>query len=433
MKADWTKGIWTSDTEAESTARITIASDWLPLRGYEDAISTSPLAVYGDLLPLFRASDLNLVNIECTLGSKGQAHVLFGDKLREGGPPFRADESAVRSLTEVPFHVACTANNHIMDFGPESLENTLNVLRGAGLRTVGAGLTGDEASEPLLMKAGDTRLAILNCGEGEWCCSIDNGPGANGFEISKIIKKIQVLKREVELILVIFHGGREYAPLPPEYVVKNLRAVAEAGASAVIAHHPHVPQGIEVHNGVPIVYSQGNFVFWQEEDSFYKHAGYLVHLDVERERIVKMEISPYLIGRSRLSLMQGAMKSHFLDTLHAVSELLARPEDVRSVWNAFADEIGMAGLMRTLTGRIGSVGIDERMGAGLLLNIFFTPAHRELYIDALRRAADGRLGDSPEWARALVAHWANYRLSEGKEQYEVGTPVDGIVAQVFKK
>ena len=69
-------------------------------------------------------------------------------------------------------------------------------------------------------------------------------------------------------MLVIFHGGREYAPCPPPYVVNALRRFARAGACAVVAHHPHVPQGIEIVEGVPIAYSQGNFVFrWAETRS----------------------------------------------------------------------------------------------------------------------------------------------------------------------
>ena len=35
----------------------------------------------------------------------------------------------------------------------------------------------------------------------------------------------------------------------------------DAGADAVVGHHPHVLQGVEIHAGVPIIYSLGNFVF----------------------------------------------------------------------------------------------------------------------------------------------------------------------------
>src|SRR5690606_21023540 len=99
MKADWKKGVWTAEDGGVGKARVTIASDWLPLRQFEHMIRENPLEVYGDLLPLIRNSDLNIVNVESPLG-------ICGEKIVKVGPAFRAEEQSVRSLTEVPFHVA---------------------------------------------------------------------------------------------------------------------------------------------------------------------------------------------------------------------------------------------------------------------------------------------------------------------------------------
>jgi poly-gamma-glutamate synthesis protein (capsule biosynthesis protein) len=437
MKADWNRGVWLPDDDAgralsgeaaerggergasdlqspetgpkQRPIRLTIASDWAPLKVYADLIQSDPTAVYGDVLPLLRASDLNLVNVECTLGN-------HGEPIPKAGPNFRAEESSVRSLTEVPFHVACLANNHSMDYGPESLNYTMDLLQKAGLEIVGAGMSGEEAARPLVVDVGSVRVAVINCAEGEACRSVDNGPGANGFEPAAAARQIRELKRTADFVLVVFHGGREYAPLPPEYVIAGLRGMAEAGASAVIAHHPHVPQGIEVYRGVPIVYSQGNFVFWQDSPTFFRHAGYLVHLDVLKDRIAKMEITPYTIEPEGLSMMKGALKTRFLQTLAHVSELIADPAKVRDVWNAFVDGVGLSGLIRTLQSPMKQLETDLPVGAARLLNLFFTPAHSELFITGLRRAVNGRLGDSPEWAKRLVDHWMNCGLEEGKER-----------------
>ena len=48
-------------------------------------------------------------------------------------------------------------------------------------------------------------------------------------------------------------------PLPEWRTI--YRTFVDCGADAVIASHPHVPQGWEVYNGKPIYYSLGNFVF----------------------------------------------------------------------------------------------------------------------------------------------------------------------------
>lgn len=410
MKADWTNGIWHFDTAEgiqTGAARVTVCSDWLPLRNFKDVIAADPVAVYGDALPFIRQSDLNVVNVETTLGTAGKP-------IPKAGPNFQAEAESVRSLTEAPFHVACMANNHIMDYGPDSLASTLKALQSAGLKTVGAGMTGTEASEPLRIEVNGLQIAIVNCAEGEACRSIDNGPGAYGFDRETVIPQVRELAQKTDFVLVIFHGGREYAPLPPEYVVSDLRAVAEAGANAVIAHHPHVPQGIEVHKGVPIAYSQGNFAFWQEDGRFYTHAGYMVHLDIGRKQICKMEITPYMIEPQGLSVMKGALKEGFLNMLKLVSELLADPAHVRSAWHAFIDSVGLEGMKRMVLGPTSKLDAELEVGAAQLQNLFFTPAHRELFIRGLARVSRGELGDSPDWAKELVRLWTKALIGDEK-------------------
>jgi hypothetical protein len=218
-------------------------------------------------------------------------------------------------------------------------------------------------------------------------------------------RHIREAKQQADIVLAIYHGGREHAPLPPQYVVDGLRKAAEAGATAVIAHHPHVPQGIEIHHGVPIVYSQGNFVFWQPEPVYHRHVGYLVHLEFAGDQLVKLELSPYKIEAGGLSLLKEAEKDCFMKQLHEVSLLLADPEAVKDVWNAFVDRVGVQGMVARLQSDLDKIAEDVPAGTARLFNMFFTSAHNELFLNGLKRAATGQIGDSPEWAQQLVERW----------------------------
>lgn len=425
LTVDWTTGIWwhdgTAGGDGQPSARVTIASDWLPRGPHEGLIASDPLRVYGDLLPLLRNSDLNLVNVE---GGIGQT----GEPIWKDGPNLKMDDNAVRSLTEAPFHIGCLANNHILDFGPDNLRHTLHALQQAGLKTVGAGMTGAEAARPLTVDVnGISRIAIINCAEGEGCRSIDGGPGAHGLDKEQLVRQVRQLKQEADIVLVIFHGGREYVPLPPEYVTESLRAAARAGATAVVAHHPHVPQGIEVHEGVPIVYSQGNFVFWMEQDSFYRHAGFLVHLDLCGNRLERMSITPYLIAREGLSLMEGRAKEEFLQSLRLLSELLADGQKVREGWDALSDTIGSRGVVKIMERAIAEMEELPHRGAARVMNYLFTPAHRELYIHALRRSITGELGTAPGWAKTLLHHWQRCTMDEGLLMYNAPASTNGAL------
>lgn len=388
--------------------RVTVASDWAPIWHYEDIIKRDPLAVYGDLLPILRESDLNIVNVECVLGDEGAA-------LDKCGPCLRGDEAAgIAALTQVPFHVAALANNHSMDYGHESLEHTLSVLQRAGIRTVGAAMTGEDAARPLIIESEALRLGIINCGEGEACASINNSPGAYVYDVERQEADIRALKSQVDAVLVIFHGGREHAPMPPPYVVEGLRRFAAAGAAAVVAHHAHVPQGGEIYKGVPIAYGQGNFVFRNDDNvgSYYLSTGYLVHLDFEGKKLVAASLTPHQMQDEGVFALTGKEGDDFRAELETLSRYLSQPQAVQDLWDAFADEYGDG--EKTVFAQI-QAGLDEyRETPGKAFarmhHYFFAPAHREYFKHSFRRLWLGKFGTSPEWARAWVRRWQTRKI-----------------------
>lgn len=402
---------------SSKSVRVTIASDWAPLPYYQPLMRHDTKAVYGELLPLLNESDVNVVNVECVLGN-------VGEPIAKGGPCLRAGEEFVSVLAEAPFHVATLANNHSMDFGSESLDNTLSVLRSSGLECLGAGKTGEEASKPLIIRRKGLRLAILNCAEGEACASLDNGPGANCLDIPVQISQIKEMRSQVDAIVMIVHGGREYAPLPPPYFVKALRQFAEAGADAVIAHHAHVPQGIEIHGNTPIVYSQGNFIFQPSYNLHYTTIGYLVHLDFSPEDLVDFSITPYKMAPKGLEYLRGEALSDFMAELETVSRLLKDPAAVRQLWDALGDIYGLQN--KDIQTLLSDFAENPKLAAARLHNYFFAPAHREYALHNLKRVVNDTFGDSPEWAQKLVCQWTRRQIGESSQILNQGNDSDPL-------
>ena len=62
-------------------------------------------------------------------------------------------------------------------------------------------------------------------------------------------------------MIVVLHWGTQYDEVPSAEQVKAARAFIDAGAGAVIGHHPHILQGVERYKGGLIAYSLGNFLF----------------------------------------------------------------------------------------------------------------------------------------------------------------------------
>src|SRR5205807_8093661 len=75
--------------------------------------------------------------------------------------------------------------------------------------------------------------------------------------------RIRQLARRDELVVVQLHAGFQFQEASSDHVRRMARAAIDAGADIVIAHHPHVLQGLERYTGHLIAYSLGNFVLDQ--------------------------------------------------------------------------------------------------------------------------------------------------------------------------
>lgn len=157
-------------------------------------------------------------------------------------------------------------NNHIMDYGEEGLNHTIKILKNNRIYWVGAGINIAEAEKHLIIELKGLRIAFLAYTSDERNVgAIIAGPGKSGCasfsEIDKIINKIEKLKKDVDIICVSMHWGYEYFLYPSYEQVKIAHSLADAGATYIIGHHPHVIQGIETYKRSLIIYSLGNFFF----------------------------------------------------------------------------------------------------------------------------------------------------------------------------
>ncbi len=77
----------------------------------------------------------------------------------------------------------------------------------------------------------------------------------------RILGEIKRYKKPDNIVIVVMHWGSELDPVPRPWQQAMGRKFIDAGADAVVGHHPHVVQGMELYKGKPIAYSLGNFAF----------------------------------------------------------------------------------------------------------------------------------------------------------------------------
>ena len=336
-------------------------AQWAPIRALDPLVRETPEAVYGDMLTVLRGADLRIVNCECALAAAERP-------VWKSGAVFKGLPAHIAGLTTVPFEVACLANNHVFDYGLGGFRETLDVLRKSGIRTVGAGLTFEEALKPLSVTVKGTRVTILNFGEGEDLTASRGGPGGCGWEINKLAASVRRAKKRGDFVVVVAHAGLEYIPFPPPYIVEAYRALSEAGADCVIGHHPHVPQGLELRNGRLVAYSLGNFIFWQPGDLYYRRTGFFLILHVRRGRLSSYELRPFRITDQGLRGLSGREDKAFRTKLDLVSKPLTSSTGISEAWQAYLAYYGPEGFKKEVLGILEKMDSEPPKGAAMFRN-----------------------------------------------------------------
>jgi poly-gamma-glutamate synthesis protein (capsule biosynthesis protein) len=88
------------------------------------------------------------------------------------------------------------------------------------------------------------------------------------------------------------HWGVTDGENTQDYQIEFAHAAIDAGADAIMGHHPHRPQGIQIYKGKPIFYSMGNFAFdWWFVRDFLKE-GILGYVSLKNGSAVKISFVP---------------------------------------------------------------------------------------------------------------------------------------------
>lgn len=172
---------------------------------------------------------------------------------------FRMPERYAGIYKKAGFNVLSIANNHVGDFDTRGRKNTAKVLDSLKIHYAGQVNKPFEIFEKDSVKYGFCAFA----------------PNENTVSINKIDSAkalVARLKKQVDIVIVSFHGGGEgarfeHVPRKNEIfyrenrgnVYKFAHAVIDAGADVVLGHGPHVTRAVEVYKNKFIAYSLGNF------------------------------------------------------------------------------------------------------------------------------------------------------------------------------
>lgn len=402
MPINWTDGSWSSGAPAAPQKNIIIAADWAPIRHFAKVMAEEPEKCYGSTLELLDAADLRIVNLECALNGKKPT--------LKSGPNLMGTTAHIPCLKRGGFEIATLGNNHIFDYGREGFLSTRAVLDDLGMRGLGAGLNQEEARRPLIHEHDGLKIGFINFTEGhDLSDAVGDQPGVFGWHPDLACDQIRALKKQCHLVLAIVHAGVEYCAYPPRYCIETYRRLAAAGPTAVIAHHPHVPQGIEFYRGVPIFYSLGNYLFYQATKLYHRKHGYLLELSVNRDGLRGFKIHPYEISDDGVNLCRERKKAEFFELLARLSRPFGG--DALDGFHGVLKERWQSGFAKAqFAEAMAHFDTDPPKAAAVLRSRLMTPQHTGLYIPMFDRVVRGVIDEAPDWATEMEHEYLTRQL-----------------------
>lgn len=263
--------------------------------------------LFEQVRPFLQAADSAYTNFD---------GAMLADSPYTGYPNFNYNPLLATALKQAGIDVVSTANNHILDRGPEGLDATLNVLQQAGIMHHGTVPTGqsDQARPTYLPITLTSNGISITVGFLSFSWGTNGIPdpynqvnllwestdyGQQGPIRQRVLDAIAQARRETDLVIVAAHWGYEYQFYPDPIQTEGAIQMARAGADVILGAQSHTLQPVDVIdiNGrtTLVMYSLANFIADQTpfQDSYYSNTSVIFYVGLLRQADGRVRVSGY--------------------------------------------------------------------------------------------------------------------------------------------
>ena len=271
---------------------------------------------------LFKGNDINFVNLETSLTDSEEGIEKFGPCLKASG----GTADVVKALGAT---VCGLSNNHIFDYGPKGVADTLAHLERVGIPYTGYGKNYEYSRKNYYVEKNGETVCIINICEHEYSYAEGDFEGARPFDCYDTLDDIREGKKIADCVIVLYHGGKEHCRYPSPRLMKTCRAMVKAGADLVLCQHTHIIGCFEKFEGGKILYGQGNFHFshpsFHEDNS--ENDGWNQFLAARYDtKTGELELVPMVNDGPMIKLAEGDLKEKILTELAERSETIESGE-----------------------------------------------------------------------------------------------------------
>lgn len=309
--------------------KILIGSDVVPTEKSEELFIKQDLqTLFSDVWDKIKQADRTVINLECALTTAENG-------IKKFGPCLKADPRCADALKALGVTDVMLSNNHVFDFGKQGLKDTIANLDRVGLPYTGVGENDELSRKPHIVERDGKKLGFINVCEHEYSYALPDRMGANPYDPYLTMRDIRALKKEVDFVIVLYHGGKEHCGYPSPRLRLLCQEMVENGASVVVTQHSHCIGCYENYKGGHIVYGQGNFHFAQEHPFESWYTSLLIELTIDDG--VEIEFYPLTLRGNTVAIAKGE------DYERIMGEFNGRNEEIingkwREGWHEFCEK-----------------------------------------------------------------------------------------------
>jgi len=221
----------------------------------------------------------------------------FGEQMLGGGSSMCSKAEHFELLKRLGVDIIELTGNHNNDYGYDAYKDTLRFYQENGFKTVGGGLTPDDARTPLILESNGTRIGWIACNvPGPYYALANTSetalggvrPGTASCDPVWLKTALPALKAQVDVVIVSIQQEEieDYKPTAAQQY--DFRQMVDWGADMVIGTAAHKPQTYEFYAASVIHYGPGNLFFDQPfwgnmrfiMDTLYLYDGHLLTLEL---------------------------------------------------------------------------------------------------------------------------------------------------------
>ena len=284
--------------------------------------------------------DLRLINLETSITARGE----FAPRK---AVHYRMHPDNIDCLTAIRPDVCALANNHILDFGTDGLDDTLRVLSDAGIGWAGAGLDAEQAERPAVVTLSNGgRVVVASVGMASsgvphgWAATRSRPGVAFVRDVSdrsagEVAGRVLALTRPGDIAIVSVHWGSNWGYEVDSRQVRFAHRLIDAGIDLVHGHSSHHPRPIEIYHDKLILHGCGDTVDDYEGistfEAFRHELRLLYFASIERSGdLAELRMVPMRMRRMRLERAPEGDAEWLRATVERISEPFGTGIDARA-------------------------------------------------------------------------------------------------------